>query len=59
MISFSAFQNVKNQILNEYRMVRKDPNYIEHRKRCDYLHKKLGHIKKLILEYDQAQLMNS
>uniref|UniRef100_A0A3Q0T740 Si:ch211-13k12.2 n=1 Tax=Amphilophus citrinellus TaxID=61819 RepID=A0A3Q0T740_AMPCI len=33
----------------------KFPGYREEKKRCEYLHKKLSHIKGLITEYDRAQ----
>lgn len=45
-------QNMKNRFFSEYDQVKKDPKYIAQRKRCDYLYKKLGHIKKLITEFD-------
>lgn len=31
------------------------PGYREEKKRCEYLHQKLSHIKGLITDYDQAQ----
>jgi RNA polymerase II elongation factor ELL len=46
------YENMKSHIYNEYSHVKKDPKYIAQRKRCDYLYKKLGHIKKQITEYD-------
>ncbi|XP_064608066.1 RNA polymerase II elongation factor ELL-like [Liolophura sinensis] len=49
-------ENLKNMILKEYRSRKSDQKYVEQKKRFDYLHKKLGHIKQLIVEYDQAQL---
>lgn len=55
----SNFESVRLKILKEYKMIQRDSKYVEQRRRCDYLHKKLGHIKKLILEYDQRQLMVS
>ena len=48
------FQNVKNKILNDYKTIKKDQKYIGQRKRCDYLHQKLGHIKRLILDFDHS-----
>uniref|UniRef100_A0AAY5EE49 OCEL domain-containing protein n=1 Tax=Electrophorus electricus TaxID=8005 RepID=A0AAY5EE49_ELEEL len=35
-----------------------NPDYSQERNRCEYLHNKLAHIKKLIAEYDQKQLQN-
>lgn len=31
-------------------------NYSQEKRRCEYLHRKLAHIKRLIAEYDQRQL---
>jgi RNA polymerase II elongation factor ELL len=53
------YENIKNKIVSEYKSMKKDPKYIEQRSRCSYLHKKLGHLKKLIHEYDQSQMVDS
>lgn len=37
-------------------LFQKNPNYSQEKNRCEYLHNKLAHIKKLIGEYDQQQL---
>lgn len=51
------YKTVHNQILQEYRKIKKsNPNYNQDKVRCEYLHNKLAHIKKLISEYDQQQL---
>ncbi|XP_022605932.1 RNA polymerase II elongation factor ELL-like isoform X1 [Seriola dumerili] len=51
------YKTVRNQILQEYRKIKKsNPNYNQDKIRCEYLHNKLAHIKKLISEYDQQQL---
>ncbi|XP_063356027.1 RNA polymerase II elongation factor ELL-like [Pelmatolapia mariae] len=51
------YKTVRNQILQEYRKIKKsNPNYNQDKARCEYLHNKLAHIKKLISEYDQQQL---
>ncbi|TKS86812.1 RNA polymerase II elongation factor ELL [Collichthys lucidus] len=51
------YKTVHNQILQEYRKIKKsNPNYNQDKSRCEYLHNKLAHIKKLISEYDQQQL---
>uniref|UniRef100_A0A3Q0SPH1 OCEL domain-containing protein n=1 Tax=Amphilophus citrinellus TaxID=61819 RepID=A0A3Q0SPH1_AMPCI len=51
------YKTVRNQILQEYRKIKKcNPNYSHDKVRCEYLHNKLAHIKKLISEYDQQQL---
>ncbi|XP_047467684.1 RNA polymerase II elongation factor ELL-like [Mugil cephalus] len=51
------YKTVHNQILQEYRKIKKsNPNYNQDKVRCEYLHNKLAHIKKLISEYDHQQL---
>uniref|UniRef100_A0A4W4FKV4 OCEL domain-containing protein n=1 Tax=Electrophorus electricus TaxID=8005 RepID=A0A4W4FKV4_ELEEL len=53
------YKTIHNQILQEYRKIKKtNPDYSQERNRCEYLHNKLAHIKKLIAEYDQKQLQN-
>ncbi|KAK7886456.1 hypothetical protein WMY93_026077 [Mugilogobius chulae] len=50
-------KTVHNQIVQEYRKIKKsNPNYSQDKIRCEYLHSKLAHIKKLISEYDQQQM---
>lgn len=51
------YKTVHNQIVQEYRKIKKsNPNYSQDKIRCEYLHNKLAHIKKLISDYDQQQL---
>ncbi|KAF4794805.1 RNA polymerase II elongation factor ELL [Turdus rufiventris] len=51
-----AISTIHDQILQEYRKIKKtNPNYSQEKNRCEYLHNKLAHIKKLIAEYDQQQ----
>uniref|UniRef100_UPI0037E9797F RNA polymerase II elongation factor ELL n=1 Tax=Semicossyphus pulcher TaxID=241346 RepID=UPI0037E9797F len=51
------YQTIHNQILKEYHKIKKtNPNYSQEKNRCEYLHNKLAHIKRLIAEYDQQQL---
>uniref|UniRef100_A0A3B3TEJ2 Elongation factor RNA polymerase II n=1 Tax=Paramormyrops kingsleyae TaxID=1676925 RepID=A0A3B3TEJ2_9TELE len=53
------YKTIRNQILQEYHKIKKtNPNYGQEKNRCEYLHNKLAHIKKLIAEYDQQQLQN-
>uniref|UniRef100_A0A674BM64 Elongation factor RNA polymerase II n=1 Tax=Salmo trutta TaxID=8032 RepID=A0A674BM64_SALTR len=53
------YKTIHNQILQEYRKIKKtNPNYSQEKNRCEYLHSKLAHIKKLIANYDQQQLQN-
>ncbi|EHB00045.1 RNA polymerase II elongation factor ELL2 [Heterocephalus glaber] len=49
-------QNVHEEILQEYQKIMQSrPNYHEEKYRCEYLHNKLAHIKRLIGEFDQLQ----
>ncbi|KAI1882841.1 hypothetical protein AGOR_G00239060 [Albula goreensis] len=51
------YKTIHNQILQEYNKIKKtNPNYSQEKNRCEYLHNKLAHIKRLISEYDQQQL---
>ncbi|XP_028300497.1 RNA polymerase II elongation factor ELL isoform X1 [Gouania willdenowi] len=51
------YKTIHNQILQEYHKIKEsNPNYSQEKNRCEYLHNKLAHIKKLIAEYDQKQL---
>lgn len=51
------YKTLHNKILQDYRAIKKsNPNYSKDKLRCEYLHNKLAHIKKLISEYDQQQL---
>ncbi|KAK3097795.1 hypothetical protein FSP39_013244 [Pinctada imbricata] len=53
------YEDLKNRIKNEYRHQKGDPKYTEQKKRFDYLHQKLGHIKQLIVEFDNSHAMCS
>ncbi|OBS64693.1 hypothetical protein A6R68_06748 [Neotoma lepida] len=51
------YETTRGQILQEYRKIKKtNTNYSREKRRCEYLHRKLAHIKRLIAEYDQRQL---
>ncbi|KAM9848727.1 RNA polymerase II elongation factor ELL [Aulostomus maculatus] len=51
------YKTIHNQILEEYHQIKKtNPNYSQEKNRCEYLHNKLAHIKRLIADYDQQQL---
>ncbi|MBN3326316.1 ELL2 factor, partial [Atractosteus spatula] len=50
------YQVIHEEVLQEYkRMKESSPNYHEEKCRCEYLHNKLAHIKRLIGEFDQAR----
>ncbi|KAM8960086.1 RNA polymerase II elongation factor ELL isoform 2-T2 [Pelodytes ibericus] len=57
--STEEYKTIHDQILQEYRKIKKtNPNYSEEKNRCEYLHNKLAHIKKLIAQYDQQQFLS-
>ncbi|CAL1538357.1 unnamed protein product [Lymnaea stagnalis] len=47
------FEVLKKQVLEEYEAQKSDPKFMAKKQRMDYLHQKLGHIKRLIHDYDQ------
>ncbi|XP_075998192.1 RNA polymerase II elongation factor ELL [Genypterus blacodes] len=50
------YKLMEDQILQKYRKYKKKfPGYREEKKRCEYLHQKLSHIKRLITDYDRTQ----
>uniref|UniRef100_A0A8C9PSE0 Elongation factor for RNA polymerase II n=1 Tax=Spermophilus dauricus TaxID=99837 RepID=A0A8C9PSE0_SPEDA len=50
------YETTRGQILQEYRKIKKtNTNYSQEKHRCEYLHSKLAHIKRLIAEYDQRR----
>ncbi|KFQ89489.1 RNA polymerase II elongation factor ELL2, partial [Phoenicopterus ruber ruber] len=50
------YQILHEEVLEEYRKIKQSsPNYYEEKYRCEYLHNKLSHIKRLIGEFDQRQ----
>ncbi|XP_042297831.1 RNA polymerase II elongation factor ELL [Sceloporus undulatus] len=53
------YKTIHDQILQEYRKIKRtNPHYSQEKNRCEYLHNKLAHIKKLIAEYDQQQFQS-
>lgn len=45
---------LEEKIVQEYKKFRKRyPGYREEKRRCEYLHQKLSHIKGLILEFEE------
>lgn len=49
-----CFQSIKEQIVREYYANKKDAKLNESKKRFQYLHDKLSHIKKLVADYDSS-----
>uniref|UniRef100_A0A673IF39 RNA polymerase II elongation factor ELL2-like n=1 Tax=Sinocyclocheilus rhinocerous TaxID=307959 RepID=A0A673IF39_9TELE len=50
------YQEVHEQVLQEYKKIKRhSPNYYEEKQRCEYLHNKLAHIKRLIADFDQRR----
>ncbi|XP_028306326.1 RNA polymerase II elongation factor ELL isoform X2 [Gouania willdenowi] len=50
------YKIMEDQILQKYHKYRKKfPGYRDEKKRCEYLHKKLSHIKGMITAYDRSQ----
>uniref|UniRef100_A0A672S0V4 Elongation factor, RNA polymerase II, 2 n=1 Tax=Sinocyclocheilus grahami TaxID=75366 RepID=A0A672S0V4_SINGR len=53
------YQEVHEQVLQEYKKIKQvsvtDPKYYEEKLRCEYLHNKLAHIKRLIADFDQRR----
>lgn len=56
LLFFSSIeQTIMDRILREYEAIKRDNTYLNARNRMQYLHKKLSHIKSLILNYNQNQ----
>ncbi|XP_060898228.1 RNA polymerase II elongation factor ELL2 [Labrus mixtus] len=50
------YQKVQEEVLKEYKkMKQRSPNYHGDKQRCEYLHNKLAHIKRLIADFDQRR----
>ncbi|XP_077429891.1 RNA polymerase II elongation factor ELL2 [Vanacampus margaritifer] len=50
------YQKVQEEVLKEYKKMKQhSPNYHVDKQRCEYLHNKLAHIKRLIADFDQRQ----
>lgn len=47
-----VLQAIRQLILYEYNEIKRDPKHREMKRRFHYLHEKLSHIKRLVLEYD-------
>ncbi|XP_061730687.1 RNA polymerase II elongation factor ELL2 [Nerophis ophidion] len=50
------YQKVQEEVLKEYKKMKEhSPNYHGDKQRCEYLHNKLAHIKRLIADFDQRR----
>ncbi|XP_077459364.1 RNA polymerase II elongation factor ELL2 [Stigmatopora argus] len=50
------YQKVQEQVVKEYKKMKEhSPNYHGDKQRCEYLHNKLAHIKRLIADFDQRR----
>jgi len=46
-------------IIEEYKLLKANQRYCDERKRCQYLHGKLDHIKRLVADYDVSDSHNN
>ncbi|XP_054721001.1 RNA polymerase II elongation factor ELL2-like [Uloborus diversus] len=53
------FKNVILNIYKVYRSYQEDPSYVNSLKKFNFLHSKLSHIKRLVMEYDGTQCVQS
>ncbi|KAM9507541.1 RNA polymerase II elongation factor ELL2 [Guaruba guarouba] len=50
------YQVLHEEVIEEYRaLAQSSPSYHERKRRCEYLHSKLSHIKRLIMEFDERK----
>ncbi|GJQ77633.1 hypothetical protein Trydic_g12761 [Trypoxylus dichotomus] len=52
--SSPKYKDIRKQIVSEYKQNKQDPKHQQTKRRFQYLHDKLSHIKRLVLEYDQC-----
>ncbi|KAK1128392.1 hypothetical protein K0M31_002856 [Melipona bicolor] len=50
--NWNEYEAIRQLILYEYSETKRDPKHRETKRRFHYLHEKLSHIKRLVLEYD-------
>ncbi|XP_015903505.1 RNA polymerase II elongation factor ELL2 [Parasteatoda tepidariorum] len=48
------YMNISSKIYEQYRAYHEDENYKKSEEKLNYLHTKLSHIKKLVMEYDNS-----
>jgi len=49
------YERIRKQVVDKYTALRNDAKYPQQRRRCDYLSKKLGHIKQRVEAYDAGR----
>ncbi|XP_061544036.1 RNA polymerase II elongation factor ELL2 [Phycodurus eques] len=50
------YQKVQEEVLKEYKKMKQhSPDYHSNKQRCEYLHNKLAHIKRLIADFDRRR----
>lgn len=50
------YQVLHEEVIEEYQtLVQSSPSYHEQKSRCEYLHSKLSHIKRLVVEFDERK----
>ncbi|CAG9815350.1 unnamed protein product [Phaedon cochleariae] len=52
-INSPRYKDIRRQIVSEYQESKKDAEHLRAKRRFQYLHDKLSHIKRLVTEYDQ------
>ncbi|XP_063539680.1 RNA polymerase II elongation factor Ell [Cydia strobilella] len=52
-------QSIEQRIVEEYRRVQNDGEYQAQKRRVNYLHRKLTHIKRMVQQYDQLRNLKS
>ncbi|XP_076749100.1 suppressor of Triplolethal [Xylocopa sonorina] len=57
--NWDEYEEIRRQILHEYNETKRDPVHKETKRRFHYLHEKLSHIKRLVLEYDTQNCTGS
>ncbi|XP_022919717.2 RNA polymerase II elongation factor Ell [Onthophagus taurus] len=53
------YNDIRRQILREYRQNKNDQQHQQVKRKFEYLHEKLSHIKRLVTEYDQKVAQSS
>ncbi|XP_067005383.2 RNA polymerase II elongation factor Ell [Anabrus simplex] len=53
-VNSPGWKQIKQQIMREYQENKRNAKHQEAKRRFQYLHEKLSHIKRLVLEYDSA-----